>query len=56
VKFDVSLTVEADSIDEAAETVAAILTRADADDSVVADVVTRSAPRPILHFAEGTPE
>lgn len=51
MRWKVTLQVEADSVDDAAAEVAAILSRAEADPAVVTSVVTHGGPDPILHFA-----
>lgn len=55
MKFRVSFFLDADSVDDAADEVAAILNRAEVAPGVVYDVVTHDAPTRVLHFAERTP-
>lgn len=50
-KYQVSFEVEAETIDAAAQVVADLMTRGEADENIISDIVTRDAASPILDFA-----
>ena len=54
MKYRTLLHVEADTVDQAAQLIADLLAKADADPHVFTDIVTEDHTSPVLHFATRT--